>query len=56
MAEQNWVELKHPQVEGTYRAPASAVKHYKKRGWDLASKPAQTRAGATASEKKEGGA
>lgn len=54
MAEQNWVELKHPKVEGTYRAPASAVEHYRKRGWAPVSK-AQKQVGVTAPEKKAEG-
>lgn len=27
------VKLKHPDVEGTFDAPESAVKHYKRSGW-----------------------
>lgn len=29
----DWVELSHPDVEGTFRAPASALNHWKSRGW-----------------------
>lgn len=41
MAEKEWVELKHPKVEGTYRAPASAVEHYKAAGWSPVTKAEQ---------------
>lgn len=52
MAEQKWVELKHPKIEGTYRAPASAVEHYKKSGWSPVTKLVQQAAEPKSPEKK----
>lgn len=44
MADTEWVELKHPKVEGTYNAPASALEHYKSNGWSEVSKAEQRKA------------
>jgi hypothetical protein len=54
MAEHDdWVEIKHPKVDGTARVAPSSVKHWEQRGWAAVSKTEQRRA---ATEKKEGGA
>ena len=53
MADQDWVELKHPDVEATYTAHPDSVEFWKRNGWTEVSKTEQKKA---ANQKQEGSA
>lgn len=56
MAEHDdWVEIKHPKLDGTTRVSPASVKHWESRGWTPASKEDQKKA-AEAAPRKEGNA
>jgi hypothetical protein len=51
MAEHDdWVEIKHPQVDGVARVAPQSVKHWESRGWSAVSKTEQKKAADTKKE------
>lgn len=39
MADTEWVDITHPDVDGTGRVAASALNHWRARGWVVAPPP-----------------
>jgi hypothetical protein len=54
LADTEWVEMHHPDLEGTYRAPATAVEHYERAGWRRVDDPAPKPAARAPEKKAEG--